>query len=371
MSTPTRALFPPLIPLFPLFVLDDKFHGILLIQQVCSSTTTSSLTRSSHSHSLTVLEKKRKRRRRRRRREEEEKGRESRGDKRSVEMSDSDSEEEFFMSGLRGPLVLEEDEVQSCSAEPDAISPLQLLELSFLRRDTHGVRNLLEGESDGWSELQKRVAAMALSLLLGDYVSVIISSDTVAPFDHFCRQCLSVDSPSKVPDAIRTIAVNYIQSGQADEVAWRTFEVVLLGCAHFYLFCQANYTGPEISANDMHSLSIASGMKKENDVHVNDMEMASGLESTRSKCESQLGQQVAQYGVFQSKDDCDVDMSAFKSKFILQILESDGNYAFPLCELPLMLVLGRSLLLSASCPLRGSWQAGTSCFIILASFCIL
>ena len=284
---------------------------------------------------------------------------------------DSDSDEDFCLFGVKGPIIVcEEDEVQEpiISEVELSLTMLQHLELSFLRKDVQAINSMLEQYR--LTTLQEKTVRMTLSLLRGQYVSLITSSEAVLPFDQLCTMCNTYESTTEVPEKIRKLAFGFIAGRggggggeeQAGEAGWRAMQVLLLGCAHFFLFCQVNYTGPALQRDDARKLSVAARILCVHAIATSAITSEYTTESTteqRSTVSSGLGQAVPQCSATpKAEEEEDIDLSALKNKTILRILECDGNYAFPLCELPLLLVLARSLLLAVACPLRAGWQAG-------------
>lgn len=293
-------------------------------------------------------------------------------------MSDdnSDSDEDFCLFGMNGPIIVcEDDEVQEpiITAAELSLTLLQQLELSFLRKDVRAIKIMLK--HDRLTGLQEQTVAMALSLLQGQYVSLITSTSSkqtppLPSFDLLCKVCNSYQSTLEVPESIRKLVFGFIAGGNSEEeegaaeggAGWRALQVLLLGYAHFSLFCQANYTGPVLQREDARALSLATGIVNVPATttiateHTSEQTIEQTIEHAN---DSGLGQSVPQYSTTSSADEeDDLDFSGLKNKKILQILECDGNYAFSLCEFPLLLVLARSLLLAVACPLRAGWQAG-------------
>lgn len=279
---------------------------------------------------------------------------------------DSDSDEEdFCLFGMKGPIVVcEEDLIMDpIVTEADLqLSELQHLELSVLRKDIRAVKTMLA--QDGGGELQRQTVEMALSFLEGSYVGMITATADELSFSHLCKLCNSYKSTLEVPENIRQIVFRDVAGkggGESDGVSgsWKAFQALLLGSAFYSLFCQANYTGPKLSREDTMALYTAADVGTLTNV-LSKVDGASVEETTGPDKEpsSSLGQRVPQYSDDQVEEQ--VDLSALNNKNVLKLLECDGNYAFPLCELPVLLVLARSILLALASPMRAGWQAGIS-----------
>ena len=112
-------------------------------------------------------------------------------------------------------------------------------------------------------------------------------------------------------DRMKAFLINYIMTGLNDkEKLERAFDIFILGIFLLDVFCQANYTGPELST-----------------VESNFFEMAA---SDNGSLHS-LG---------------------------LRLLECDGVYAFPICQLPQALFLSRIILSTLIEPDALNWQEG-------------
>lgn len=290
-------------------------------------------------------------------------------------MSDSDSDDEdFCLFGMKGPIIVcEEDEVQATTV-PEAemsLTILQHLELCFLRKDEHAVKCLSRGAAT-LTALQHQTIDMVLSLFRGEYVSLITSSLAPLPMAHLCQLSNIYRGTGEVPDNIRHLAFMFIADGQAsdsspEDAAWRGFQVLVLGSAYQHLFCQVNYTGPELGQEEAEVLVNAVGEGGEAALVLSVPVTASDTPSTLSLCS--LGESIAS-GKDQLPSDSTTkktDLSVLHSKAVLRALESDGNYPFALCSVPLLLLVARCLLRAVACPLRAGWQAG-ACQLPFRSF---
>ena len=226
---------------------------------------------------------------------------------------DSDSDEEDLLFPMKGPIVMCSEEEEKNSSASSCLSDIHHLELCFLRQDVDAIQRIL-GRS-GIVPEEKIAIEMAIQILEGDFIPLITSPCAPLSFSSLFGICTVFLRPEDVLGNIRSAVFSYIrgEESKSKEIRiheWKCLQILLLGYAYFMLFCQVNYTGPELSMNAKTILSTASG--------------SSSLENAR----------------------------------VLQILECDGNYAFPICELPFFLAIARCLTLTVSYPSRAGWQAG-------------
>ena len=284
--------------------------------------------------------------------------------------------------------------------------------------------------------LQEQTIALALSLLESRFVDIITTSPADSTYSgnddtsrsHSCESedqqqppllsfgslyqlCHSYDdassspasssssvaasaSASAVPGSIRRRALQFILGADADKHAtgmsgsaeaaeqrtWRAFQVLLMGYAHFELFCQVNYTGPELDRGDVQRLSVAvttsTNTATATATTSTDTTTADTTSIAAAACSRVGGQAVPQYtastSTVSSASSCAAGVLLSEPQLarkVLRVLECDGNYAFPICELPALLVIARSLLLAVACPLRASWQAG-ACLSFCLAVCL-
>lgn len=150
------------------------------------------------------------------------------------------------------------------------------------------------------------VASMASMILDGEYLRLI---NTAAPAPLHVDELISLCEHDEVIDRIKESVWTYLQAG-AEGVEERVLECMLLGFAYLELFCQANYTGPEISDAALSPI-------------VRDAAVASRI---------------------------------FENS--LAALECDGNYCFRMCSIPQSLLISRILLSTLAQPEYASWKQG-------------
>jgi hypothetical protein len=214
-------------------------------------------------------------------------------------MSDSDEEGNFLFSklnNLSNNICVEE----IANKDP---SFLERVVVGFLRKDVDDLKRV-----DATSPQQEHVLHLASSIINGGLVCGVSSNLLLPP-----RKVIDICSTSTQPvEDLRQAVIDAINSSNdttsADLLA---LECLLIGYSYFELFCQANYTGPELSQADIAKLCCETN------------EPTSPL-------------------VINS----------------LKALESDGNYPFKNCFLPHLLLVSRSILLYLADPIRASWQAG-------------
>jgi hypothetical protein len=213
--------------------------------------------------------------------------------------SDSDSENVMFPN-IGGATIVEWGDDEKPQIRLDVKSKI---ELCVIRKDIEELRCLPVGE--GMYEIQ--VKGVGVALLEGRYSDAVLSSRTLC-YDNIVDLCQSGDSVP-VPDKIRTYMLASIKEAGGPNVEYAALECLLLGYAYYELYCQCNYTGPELSRYDMNRLM---------DESIVDSLHASALKG----------------------------------------LESDGNYPFKGCELPHLLLVARSVLAAVSDLTRAPWQHG-------------
>ena len=179
----------------------------------------------------------------------------------------------------------------------------------LLLRDLEGLQKL-KAEDD----VESLVVAAAVKLLEGKHMELVVADVNSEPSLRQLRStCVSeVDAV----DAIRRLVLDYIEKG-ASAVAkeCRAMQCLVSASAYLELFCQANYTGPELSSAELESLVGAS-----------------------------YGEAAA------------VSLHASSIRF----LECDGELAYRMCSLPHTLLIARGMLLALCDPMRASWDRGVA-----------
>jgi hypothetical protein len=213
-------------------------------------------------------------------------------------MQDADSDEELgFLPTLAGVLLGDESDDDGAQAITAVDPQLEKMQVDFLLR-TKGVV---------YSKYNKLAEDTCVKILEGDYVAVLASIP-----DRFAVEdllgCCGQESPI---EAIIKLVCEYLECGAVEETPVRVLQCLWLGFAYLELFCQANYTGPELTRTQ---LACVSGRTDE--------------ESERLVKDS------------------------------MRALECDGNYCFPICQIPQCLLISRSILSFLANPAKASWSQG-------------
>jgi hypothetical protein len=172
---------------------------------------------------------------------------------------------------------------------------LQIIELSLLRRDTSQITKT--------HEKYQPLSNLVQDFLQGKYLSIVSSSPlSLVNFINICKR----------PDAIESITVliqDYLEA-DVEKCSSRVFECLVLGFTYLELYCQMNYTGPELSDIDVQILT----------------------------------------------GDNDEALQLFDNA--LNLLECDGNYGFRISIMPYCLLIARVVLGYLADPSSASWKKG-------------
>jgi hypothetical protein len=188
-----------------------------------------------------------------------------------------------------------------------------LLILNTIKMDIDSIYNLelalIGKKQDGLleSNLNCTVNENVKAIIEGNHYNVIKSFDeTEVALKHLLESCLSNEDAVSL---IQKSVVSYVMGNAASSVDHknlRLFECLVLGVSYFEIYCQANYTGPEM---------------------------------TNSFVEPFIGHD-----------------NIHKSS--IQQLECDGCYAFSIIFMPQTLLIARAILSVIADPLRLSWRNG-------------
>jgi tetratricopeptide (TPR) repeat protein len=194
----------------------------------------------------------------------------------------------------------------------------------LLMRDTEAVELLLRGNDEGNTSEEKNVCRMCKLILEGKHLDLLQehSPDDLSTVNLMNLVVMEGDCVAQV----RNRVFNYISCG-ADAVIreCRAVECLLLAATYLELYCQENYTGPELS-RDSSFLLYAS---KDN---VAIKQRNNGEEFDR---------------LVQGVD-----------KQAKRYLECDGLYTFPHCVIPHTLLIARCIFTTLADPQRNNWQRG-------------
>ena len=238
--------------------------------------------------------------------------------------SDSDSDDELgafsFMNKIieveQEPVVVEQADVQS-----DLCTTVESL---FILRDLAGLEGLLATKEGGGEREQCEVDViqMAIGILSGKHVEVVESLESGLSVSSLLAVCKNDQNKGRdVPLQIRDEVFSFLEQGESEtERVCRVVQCFLLAVAYLELYCQQNYTGPELEpsvVNRLHGFAAA----------------AFDIDAIEHEVES-------------------------LHKESLPVLECDGCYVFSMSVIPHTLVIARSILLFLSNPDRASWHHG-------------
>ena len=220
--------------------------------------------------------------------------------------------------------------------------PLALDEV-FMSRDADAVKTLFsvsaESAEDGETETalceeEKASLGLAQGILEGRHLEALRDAPSEFQLLKLLEMCHAEDD---LPTAIRRDVHAYLCGGNTSSSSSsssaqlsaesRMQQVLLLGTAWLEVYCQENYTGPELNPAE---LTVVHG------------------EPTAAGGSEKL-----------SSDDEEALRAVLHSK-CLQHLECDGVYAFGLCAVPHALLFARCLLRAVALPSRAPWKAGVS-----------
>ncbi|KAJ1420394.1 hypothetical protein B484DRAFT_453130 [Ochromonadaceae sp. CCMP2298] len=178
---------------------------------------------------------------------------------------------------------------------------LTILDSSLLLKDKAVLLDFGEALSDDGS---RRVHSLISKVVQGSHIAVMREFDGSALSKEALMQ---LSSKPDAFDAIHDNVLEYVMAG-ADEASrkCRCLESMVLAVAYLEVFCQSNYTGPELLQASLQYF------------------------------------QIDEDGV----NNC------------IQELECDGNYAFRIVEVPQTLLVARSMLLTLCDPANAGWKAG-------------
>lgn len=210
-------------------------------------------------------------------------------------MSEESDDEVGFLPAILGELDDLGDEESLEETRP--IDP----EVSRIERSV-----LLRQVPENVSPRFSAIATKATMILNGEYLQ-LISMAAPAPLNvtELILHCQSDNAIDRIAEGLWA----YIQQGE-EGIEERVLECMLLGFAYLELFCQLNYTGPELSDTVLSPLTA------------------------------------------------DAESSSKILENSLAALECDGNYCFRMCSLPQSLLIARTLLSTLAQPETASWKQG-------------
>ena len=235
--------------------------------------------------------------------------------------SRSDSDDDGIPSFLRAGVTFtceDEDEgieTSSSSQLPDFCLRVEDL---WLNKDLATLKHEYDS-NENLTEIQRNCLEIAINILSGKFIHVVsklfpASLQLDSLLDELINNAAAADSISR-----RVCA--YISTGDGDFAReLRSLQCMLLGTACLELYCQMNYTGPELPDRDLRVLYCS-----------RPGEISQEIESSR------------------------IDLI---HKSAINSLECDGDVAFPICVIPQALFVARVLLAVVADPSRATWKHG-------------
>jgi len=179
---------------------------------------------------------------------------------------------------------------------------MEVLDLLLVIKESDKLNQLLE-KYDNTGTSTARVSAICKAVIGGSYLHAMnLFSDTELSLPSLLEACTEAGD---VFGKIRIAVLKYISDFNDNERNVRRFELLLLGIAYLELYCQVNYTGPELPPSQL-SVFTASG----------------------------------------------------KTEFCVRELECDGSFAFRTIEIPQTLLFARIILSAIANQYDASWREG-------------
>ena len=236
--------------------------------------------------------------------------------------SSNDEEDDSLLIFSKSTFVVEDDETPQSQTElentrqqKEAVTRCPLIDDLFLRKDEPG----LESSAIAWTDDEEEVVGLCLQVLRGQHYDVVVTRVGPLSLSSLLTHCCAEVGAA---DAIRAALLQYIAEGCDEaERECRTLLSLVVGVAYLELYCQANYTGPELTNASVASLTAVPVLALSGIVDV-------------------------------------TDRAAKLHQLAIQHLESDGDYAFAICEIPHTLLIARSLLSTLADPLHALWGHG-------------
>ena len=122
---------------------------------------------------------------------------------------------------------------------------MELIDAAALAKDAVLVQHILNHSTDNATLL--KAGNLAVDLTNGSYLKIIKRFDGTLLDNIALLEFLSTDDRDDYA-TIHDKVLSYIATEQENTTrVSRTFEVLMLGVAYFELYCQSNYTGPELA----------------------------------------------------------------------------------------------------------------------------
>lgn len=237
-------------------------------------------------------------------------------------MSDSDDDDPVF-SFLKPSFTVVYDEIASDEADSNSgdcptSECLRCCEIetAWLNQNQSALEELLSTQADLTSD-ERATITLVLDMLNGTHISMFsgkVSSDGIKDTSIELVRALVQSSVSS--EAIRQRILDDVAQCPPQDRHCRCLKFAVLGSLLMEMYCQANYTGPEFSPKD---LTLISGLS----------------------------------------DDDEVGHSKLFENALTQ-LECDGDYPFPICYLPNVLLVSRCILSLLAAPECEYWSKGVT-----------
>lgn len=243
-------------------------------------------------------------------------------------MSDSsDSDDDLGAFGfLKGDLTVEEvpeeeEETQELSELAVSSQICQKVDELLLLRDTDKIEALCLRLDESNVAMEKEVCTMCNLLLQGKHLTLLQEH---SPEGMHVIELLNICiMEGDCVAQVRNRLFKYVSEGEDDTTReCRAMQSLLVGVTYLELYCQENYTGPELNRDDIYLLYAEKG--------------------------SDMKQSSDQYEAWMQK----VQDQATR------YLECDGLFTFPHCSIPHVLLIARSILTTLADPQRANWRRG-------------
>ena len=234
----------------------------------------------------------------------------------SIDNDDSDDDMPMFLKPMVFTVV-EEDTVPV-----NRITIINHLEEFILSRgkDVNVIHQQYnDSNDDKLNEREVQYLKVIDNIVIGNYIEVILNSIIDLSPRVLLKTLLNNDTTSTSnsdfidgTDSISILVVEYInKTSDKLECFYRSFECLLLGIAYLELYCQQNYTGPEVADSIIDNITII-----DND----------NTTKLHNRC--------------------------------IHLLECDGEYVFNICQIPQALILARVILATLFSPHKANWRHG-------------
>jgi tetratricopeptide (TPR) repeat protein len=240
--------------------------------------------------------------------------------------SDSDSEQEGKGSS-KAISFGEIEEVHNVVLSDFALR----IERLWLEKDINALQAELDEQNSVLTPLQKSCVEIAVAIMQGRHMLVVSEKFPAAlAIPNLLDEIVSSNQINSTGSSSSNTSVSsadvlskrvcaYISSGDTESVReCRALHVMLLGTVLFELYCQTNYTGPELSETAL--------------LPLNTLPSSSSSSTTSS--------------------------ASLIHRASIDGLESDGDVAYPICVIPQALFLARVFLSTVADPKRASWKHG-------------